>query len=224
MSVRISLTLEGSEMFLSLHMIFSLERAAVVCAILERISGFDPSLEMIALRYLKFPLLLASDLYLDLSLETIRVVFHHFCLVWTDLHFVSCGGSIKTVYQDASLFFLFRIYDSVICKAEVGNESSPDAELPSWSSKASHMILSMKMLKRVGESRHPCRTPSVVLNHSPVLPMNRTALWALSYRFSTQPWIRFDLEKLNDPTVMSALQTTIGGRFAPLTTIFGISS
>ena len=42
MSVRISLTLEASEMFLSLHMIFSLERAAVVWAILERISGFDP--------------------------------------------------------------------------------------------------------------------------------------------------------------------------------------
>ena len=41
-------------MFLSLHMIFSLEKAAVVWAILERISGFDPSLEMIAPRYLKF--------------------------------------------------------------------------------------------------------------------------------------------------------------------------
>ena len=54
MSVRISLTLEASEMFLSLHMIFSLERAVVVWAILERISGFDPSLEMIAPRYLKF--------------------------------------------------------------------------------------------------------------------------------------------------------------------------
>ena len=53
----------------------------------------------------------------------------------------------------------------------------------SWSSSASHMILSRKMLKRVGDSRHPCRTPTVVLNHSPVLPLNRTALWALSYRF-----------------------------------------
>ena len=54
MNVRISLTLETSEMFLYLHMIFSLERAAVVWAILERISGFDSSLEMIAPRYLKF--------------------------------------------------------------------------------------------------------------------------------------------------------------------------
>ena len=56
--------------------------------------------------------------------------------------------------------------------------------LPSWSSKASHMILTRNMLKRVGESGHPCRTLTVVLNHSPVLPLNRTALWALSYRFS----------------------------------------
>ena len=56
--------------------------------------------------------------------------------------------------------------------------------LPSWSSNASHTILSRKMLKRVGESRHPCRTPTVVRNHFPVLHLNRTALWALSYRFS----------------------------------------
>ena len=35
-------------------MIFSLERAAVVWAILERLLGFDPSLEMIAPRYFKF--------------------------------------------------------------------------------------------------------------------------------------------------------------------------
>ena len=54
MSVRINLTLEASEIFLSLHMIFSLERAAVVSAILERIPGFDPVLEMIVQKYLKF--------------------------------------------------------------------------------------------------------------------------------------------------------------------------
>ena len=38
-------------------------------------------------------------------------------------------------------------------------------------------------------------------------------------RKPTQPRIRFDLEKLNDPTVMNAFQATIGGRFAPLTTL-----
>ena len=36
---------------LNLRSIFSLERAAVVLAILERISGFDPSLEMIAPKF-----------------------------------------------------------------------------------------------------------------------------------------------------------------------------
>ena len=53
-SVRISLTSEASKMFLSLHMIFSLERFAVAWAFLERISGFDPSLELIAPRYYIF--------------------------------------------------------------------------------------------------------------------------------------------------------------------------
>ena len=38
-------------------------------------------------------------------------------------------------------------------------------------------------------------------------------------RKPTQPRIRFDLEKLNDPTVISAFQATIGGRFAPLATL-----
>ena len=38
MRIRISLTLEANEMFLSRHLIFSLEGAAVVWAILERIS------------------------------------------------------------------------------------------------------------------------------------------------------------------------------------------
>ena len=44
------------------------------------------------------------------------------------------------------------------------------------------MILFRNMLKRVGESRHPCRTPTVVQNLSPMLPLKRTALVALSQR------------------------------------------
>ena len=36
-------------------------------------------------------------------------------------------------------------------------------------------------------------------------------------RKPTQPRIRFELEKLNDPLVVNAFPTTIGGRFAPLT-------
>ena len=43
-------------------------------------------------------------------------------------------------------------------------------------------------------------------------------------RKPTQPRIRFDLEKLNDPTVMCAFQANIGGRFAPLATLVDVDA
>ena len=49
------------------------------------------------------------------------------------------------------------------------------------------MILSRNMLKRVGESEHPCWTPAVVWNQSPGLLMKRTALVALSCKFLPNP-------------------------------------
>ena len=51
-------------------------------------------------------------------------------------------------------------------------------------------------------------------NHDMVMMTFQTCL--KNSRKPTQSRIRFDLEKLNDPTVMSAFQATIGGRFAPL--------
>ena len=50
---RISFTFDPRDMLLSLQMGFSFVRAAVVCAILERTSGLEPSSETIAPRYLK---------------------------------------------------------------------------------------------------------------------------------------------------------------------------
>ena len=50
---RISFTFDPRDMFLSLQMGFSFVRAAVACAILERISGLEPSSETTAPRYLK---------------------------------------------------------------------------------------------------------------------------------------------------------------------------
>ena len=60
----------------------------------------------------------------------------------------------------------------------------PMLTFPSCSSRASDIILFRKNLKRVGEKKHPCLTPIVVLNHSPVLPFICTALIAFSYRCS----------------------------------------
>ena len=48
------------------------------------------------------------------------------------------------------------------------------------------------MLKRVGESRHPCQIPTVVQNQSPMLLLKRIALVALLPRFF-MTWIRFVL-------------------------------
>ena len=184
MSVRISLILEASEMFLSLHMIFSLERAAVVWAILERISGFDPSLEMITPRYLKFST--SSSLWLFILISLWKP-FGLFVITFV------LSGPISILYLVVLSRRSIRMPASSSSSAFTTVSSAKRKlvmshplmlTLPPWSSKASHMILSRKMLKRVGESRHPCRTPTVVLNHSPVLPLNRTALWALSYRFS----------------------------------------
>ena len=45
------------------------------------------------------------------------------------------------------------------------------------------MILSRNTLKRVGESRHPCQTPTVIKNQSHMLLLKRIALVALSERF-----------------------------------------
>ena len=44
------------------------------------------------------------------------------------------------------------------------------------------MVLFRIMLKRVGESRHPCPTPTAAWNQSPMLLLKRTALVALSHR------------------------------------------
>ena len=51
--------------------------------------------------------------------------------------------------------------------------------LPPIFSKASVKILSRNMLKRQGESVHPCWTPTVVQNQSIILLLKRAALVAL---------------------------------------------
>ena len=68
----------------------------------------------------------------------------------------------------------------------------PMLTVPLWFCKAFVMILSRNMLNRVGESRHPCRTPTVFRNQSPLLLFTRTALVALLQRFLMN-WIRFVL-------------------------------
>ena len=72
---------------------------------------------------------------------------------------------------------------------------------------------------KVGEDAQEDRTRTfpgadVGSDHDMVMMTFQTSL--KNSRKPTQPRIRFDLEKLNDATVMSAFQASIGGRFAPL--------
>ena len=165
-------------------MIFNLERAAVICPILERISGFGPSLEMITPRYLKFSIsssfwpFISFSLWKPFGLFVITFVLSGPISILYLVVVVSMRSTRTLATSSSSAF-------TTISSAKRKLLSRPPMPtLPSWSSSASHMTLSRKMLKRVGEGGHPCRTPTVVLYHCPVLPLNRTALWALSNRLS----------------------------------------
>ena len=67
----------------------------MACAILKRISDFEPLSETTAPRYLK---LVTSfcPFYLDLPLDVIGVVWHQFGFISTDFYLTPCIGFVKT--------------------------------------------------------------------------------------------------------------------------------
>ena len=168
---RISFTFDPRDMLLSLQMGFSFVRAAVACAILERTSGLEPSSETTAPRYLKlvtvpnFCHFTFISLWMPLALFVISLVFSALISI---LYLVQVLSRLST-----------RASSSCSSSARASMSSAnrrlviflpPMLTFPSCSSRASDMIRSRKMLKRVGDRRHPCLTPTVVLNHSPMLP------------------------------------------------------
>ena len=173
----ISFTFDPRDMLLSLQMGFSFERAAVICAILERTSGLKPSSETAAPKYLKLvtvrnlcPVTYIS-LWMPLTLFMISLVF---------------SALISILYLVQVLSRLSTRASSYCSSSARASMSSADRRLviflppmltfPSCSSMASDIIRSRKMLKRVGDRTHPCFTPTLVLNHSPMLPFIWTAL------------------------------------------------
>ena len=95
---RISRILEQKEILLSLQTSFNLVKAAVVCAILESISGLEPSSVITEPRYLKpcdsFKL---QTIYFDICVVAAGVVRHQLGLLGTDLHAVGCEGFVETL-------------------------------------------------------------------------------------------------------------------------------
>ena len=156
-------------------------------AILERISGFDPSLEMINSRYWKFcaafsrwPFILIS-LWKPFGLLSSQISTLYLVVVLSRRSTRTSASSYSSAFttmSSAKRKLVIRRPPMSSAKRKLVIRRPPMLTLSSWSPNVSQMILSRKMLKRVGESRYPCRTPTVGLNQSAVLPLNRTALCA----------------------------------------------
>ena len=172
--------LDIQEIFDYLQIGFSFVRAAVAGAILERTSGFEPSSETTAPRYLKL-VMVPSFCSFTLIFLWMSVALFLISLVFLALIFI---------------LYLVQVLSRLSTKASTScspsaraSMSSPNRRLvmflpplltfSSCSIRASDMIYWRKMLKRVGDRRHPCLIPTVVLNHSPMLPFTWTALVAL---------------------------------------------
>ena len=168
---RISFTFDQRDMLLSLQKGFSFVRAAVACSILERTSGLEPASVTTAPRYLKLvtvpnfcPFTFIS-LWMPLALFIISLVLSALISI---LYLVQVLSRLSTRASSSSSSSGRASMSSanrrlVICLP-------PMLTVPSCSSRASDMIGSRKLLKRVGERRHPCLTPTIVLNHSLMLP------------------------------------------------------
>ena len=150
-------------------------------AILERTSGLEPSSATAAPRYLKlvtvpnFCPFIYISLWMPLTLFVISLVFSALISI---LYLVQVLSSFCTRASSSCSF-------SARASVSSANRSlviflPPMLTFPSCSSRASDMIRSRKLLKRVGDRRHTCLTPTVVQNHSPMLPFVWTALVALS--------------------------------------------
>ena len=147
---------------------FSFVRAAVACAILERTSGLRPLSDTTAPRYSKLvtvPNFCPFTFYLYLSLDAIALFV--ISLVFS--------APISILYLVQVLSRLSNRASSSSSRASMSSTNRrlvlflpPMLTFLSCYSRASDMIRSRKMLKRVGDREHPCLTPIVVLNHSPI--------------------------------------------------------
>ena len=77
---------------------FNLVKAAVVCAVLESMSGLGPSSVITEPRYLKLVACLKLlSIHFDLCVDATGVVCHQLGLLNTDLRAVGRGGFVKTL-------------------------------------------------------------------------------------------------------------------------------
>ena len=85
-----SCILELREIFLSIQTGFTLVNAAVVCAILESISGLEPLSVITEPSYLKLVTVSSFCPFTLICVDTIGVVSNQLRLLSTDLHAIGC--------------------------------------------------------------------------------------------------------------------------------------
>ena len=94
----ISRILELREIFLLFQTGFTLVNDAVACAIMESISGLEPSSVITEPRYLKLVTVSSfCPFTLICCVGATCVVCHQLGLFGTDVHAVGCGGFVKTL-------------------------------------------------------------------------------------------------------------------------------
>ena len=93
---RISRILELREILLSFQTGFNFVNAAVVCAILESISGLEPSTVITEPRYLKLVTVSSFCPFILISV-LMSLVLQQLGFLGTDLHGVVCGGFVETL-------------------------------------------------------------------------------------------------------------------------------
>ena len=94
---RISRILELREILLSFQTGFNHVNTAVVCAILESISGLEPSSVITEPRYLKLVSLKRLSIHFDLCVDATGVVCQQTDLLGTDLLAVGPGSFVETL-------------------------------------------------------------------------------------------------------------------------------
>ena len=174
---RIRFTFDPRDMLLSLQMGFSFVRIAVACAILERISGLEASSELTAPRYLKrvtvpsFCPFTIISFCMPLALFVISFV----CSALISISYFAQILSRLSTYTSSSCSSSFRVNLSSANRRLV-MFLLPNRKLSIMFYQRIRQDLYEKTLKSVGDRRHPCFTPTVGLNHSPMLPFIWTAL------------------------------------------------
>ena len=95
---RVSRILELKEILLSFQTGFNHGNAAVLCAILESISGLEPSSVITEPRYLKLVTFSSFCPFIFyLCVDATGAVCHQLGLRGNDFHAVGCGGFVETL-------------------------------------------------------------------------------------------------------------------------------